>query len=111
MKRLILLVVVLAVPALASAQVADSLLEQVKIREIILAGQIEDMVEVRADLTEAWARLEQQSGSLMQAQREGESVDSLRLRDEGLRQVEMQLLADVSRAQELRRSMLAQDRK
>jgi len=106
MKRLILLVVVLAVPTLASAQVADSLLEQVKIREIILAGQIEDMVEVRADLTEAWARLEQQSGSLMQAQREGESVDSLRLRDEGLRQVEMQLLADVSRAQELRRSML-----
>ncbi len=106
MKRLILLVVVLAVPALASAQVADSLLEQVKIREIILAGQIEDMVEVRADLTEAWARLEQQSGGLMQAQREGESVDSLRLRDEGLRQVEMQLLADVSRAQELRRSML-----
>ena len=42
----------------------------------------------------------------MQAQREGETVDSLRLRDEELRQVEMQLLAGVSRAQELRRAML-----
>ena len=106
MKRLILLVVLLAVPALAGAQVADSLLEQVKIRETILAGQIEDMVEARADLQEAWIRLDQQAGGLMQAQREGETVDSLRLRDEELRQVEMQLLAGVSRAQELRRAML-----
>jgi hypothetical protein len=106
MKRLILLVVLLAVPALAGAQVADSLLEQLKIRETILAGQIEDMVEARADLREAWVRLDQQTGGLMQAQREGETVDSLRLRDEELRQVEMQILAGVSRAQELRRSML-----
>jgi hypothetical protein len=106
MKRLILLVGLLAMPALAGAQVADSLLEQLKIRETILAGQIEDMVEARADLIEAWTRLDQQTGGLMQAQQEGETVDSLRLRDEELRQVEMQLLAGVSRTQELRRSML-----
>jgi hypothetical protein len=106
MKRLILLVGFLLMPALAGAQVADSLLEQLKIRETILAGQIEDMVEARADLIEAWTRLDQQTGGLMQAQREGETVDSLRLRDEELRQVEMQVLAGVSRTQELRRSML-----
>ena len=106
MKRLILLVVLLAVPALTAAQVADSLLEQLKIRETILAGQIEDMVEARADLQEAWVRLDQQTRGLMQAQSEGETVDSLRLRDEELRQVEMQILAGISRAQELRRSML-----
>ena len=106
MKRPILLVVLLAVPALTAAQVADSLLEQLKIRETILAGQIEDMVEARADLQEAWVRLDQQTRGLMQAQSEGETVDSLRLRDEELRQVEMQILAGISRAQELRRSML-----
>ena len=106
MKRLILPVVLLAVPALTAAQVADSLLEQLKIRETILAGQIEDMVEARADLQEAWVRLDQQTRGLMQAQSEGETVDSLRLRDEELRQVEMQILAGISRAQELRRSML-----
>ena len=106
MKRLILLVFALALPVTASAQVADGLLEQARIREIILAGQIEEMVEMRADLREAWTRLEQQTGGLMQAQREGETVDSLRLRDEELRLVESQLLAGVLKAQELRRSLI-----
>jgi hypothetical protein len=108
MKRLTVLVIVvaLAYPALAQAQVVDSLRQQAKIRETILRGQIEDLAENREQLRQAWTRLEQQTGGLMDAQREGETVDSLRLRDEQLRQVEAEMLAAVAKSQQLRRSML-----
>jgi len=100
------IVVALACPALASAQVADGLRQQAKIRETILVGQVEDLAENREQLREAWTRLEQQTGGLMLAQREGETVDSLRLRDEELRKVEADMLAALSKSQQLRRSML-----
>jgi hypothetical protein len=58
------------------AQVADSLRGQARIRETLLAGQIRDMAELREELRESWARLEQQSGGLLRAQSEGETVDS-----------------------------------
>ena len=100
------IVVALACPALAGAQVADSLRQQAKIRETILIGQVEDLAENREQLREAWARLEQQTGGLLDAQREGETVDSLRLRDEQIREVEADMLAALSKSQQLRRSML-----
>ncbi len=99
-------VVVLACPAMVGSQVAESLRQQAKIRENILVGQVEDLAENREQLREAWTRLEQQTGLLMDAQREGETVDSLRLRDERLREVEADLLAALSKSQQLRRSML-----
>ena len=104
--RLVVLLITLAVSLSAHAQVADSLREQVKIREIVLAGQLREMVEIREELRELWTRLEQQSGGLLQAQSEGETVDSLRLRDEDLREIEAQVRAALSRSQQLRRSML-----
>ena len=100
------IVVALACPALVGAQVADTLRQQAKIRETILVGQVEDLAENREQLREAWARLEQLTGGLMDAQREGETVDSLRLRDEQLREVEADMLAALSKSQQLRRSML-----
>ena len=106
MRRLAVLLITLAVSLSAHAQVADSLREQVKIREIVLAGQLREMVEIREELRELWTRLEQQSGGLLQAQSEGETVDSLRLRDENLREIEAQVRAALSRSQQLRRSML-----
>ena len=106
MRRLVFLLIALAASLSAHAQVADSLREQAKIREMVLAGQVREMVEIREELREVWTRLEQQSGGLLQAQREGETVDSLRLRDADLREIEAQMRAALSRSQQLRRSML-----
>jgi hypothetical protein len=108
MRRLTIfgIVVALVCPALAGAQVADSLRQQAKIRKTILVGQVEDLAANREELRQAWTRLEQQTGGLMEAQREGETVDSLRLRDEELRKVEADMLAALSKFQQLRRSML-----
>ena len=106
MRHLVVLLITLAASLSAHAQVADSLREQAKIREMVLAGQIREMVDIRKELREVWTRLEQQSGGLLQAQSEGETVDSLRLRDKDLREIEAQMRAAVSRSQQLRRSML-----
>ena len=106
MRRLAVLLITLAASLPAYAQVADSLREQAKIREMVLAGQIREMVDIREELREVWTRLEQQSGGLLQAQSEGETVDSLRLRDQDLREIEAQMRAALSRSQQLRRSML-----
>jgi len=106
MRRLAVLLIALAASLPVDAQVADNLREQAKIRETVLAGQVRGMVEIREELRELWTRLEQQSGGLLQAQREGETVDSLRLRDEDLRKIEAQMGAALSRSQQLRRSML-----
>jgi hypothetical protein len=105
-RHLVVLLITLAASLSAHAQVADSLREQAKVREMVLAGQVREMVEIREELREVWTRLEQQSGGLLQAQSEGETVDSLRLRDADLREIEAQMRAAVSRSQQLRRSML-----
>ena len=106
MRRLVILLITLTTSLPAYAQVADSLREQAKIREMVLAGQIREMVDIREELREVWTRLEQQSGGLLQAQSEGETVDSLRLRDKDLREIEAQMRSALSRSQQLRRSML-----
>jgi len=93
-------------PSSSDAQVADSLREQIRIREIVLEGQLEDLAEARQQLRELWSQLELQSGNLMRAQREGETVDSLRLRDEDLRRIESEFLGAISSFQQERRSSL-----
>ena len=107
MRAVLLFIVVLSVcPAPAVGQVAESLRGQIKIREGLLAGQVNSLAEVREELREVWVRLELQSGNLLRAQGEGETVDSLLLRDEELRQVESELLAALFKSQQLRRTML-----
>ncbi len=108
MKKLMFLValVVLVAPAAADAQVADSLREQIRIREIVLEGQLDDLAEARQQLRELWLQLEQQTGNLMRAQREGETVDSLRLRDDDLRRLESELMAAIAKLQLERRTTL-----
>jgi hypothetical protein len=108
MKRAVLLavIVLLMQPVVLVAQVAEGLRTEAKIRETVLAGQMQDLIEVRAALTELWTRLDLQSGNLMRAQEQGETVDSLRLRDEDIRQVEGAMLDNLLKAQQLRRSLL-----
>jgi len=108
MKRAMLLAALLAIvaPSSSDAQVADSLREQIRVREIVLEGQLEDLAEARQQLRELWSQFELQSGNLMRAQREGETVDSLRLRDEDLRRIESEFLGAISGFQQERRSAL-----
>jgi len=108
MKRTLLLAALLAIvtPPSGEAQVADSLREQIRIREMVLEGQLEDIAEARQQLRELWSQLELQSGNLMRAQREGETVDSLRLRDEDLRRIESEFLGAIFSFQQERRAAL-----
>ena len=108
MKRAVFLIIVFMClgAGTATSQVADSLREQMKIRETLLTGQVEDLVELRERQREVWARIELQSTNLLRAQSEGETVDSLRLRDEDLRQAEAELLDSLFQSQQLRRTVL-----
>ena len=108
MKRAILLSVVmlLIIPSIAIGQVAESLREQNRVREGLLTKQIQEMSDIREDLREIWLRLEQLTGALLQAEGEGETVASLRLRDADLRKTEAELLAALFEAQQKRNSML-----
>lgn len=99
-------VTILLLPAAVMAQVADSLREQIKIRETVLAGQLDDLAEAQQELQALWSRLDQQVGALMRAQGEGETVDSLRLRDNELRLVETEIAAALAAAQAARRAVL-----
>ena len=108
MKKTMLLVAVVALvaPSLGEGQVADSLREQIKIRENVLDGQIDDLAQTRDQMRELWSQLELQTGNLMRAQREGETVDSLRLRDEDLRKIESEFLALIFKTQQHRKSTI-----
>ncbi len=108
MRRVVLILMAFAClqPALAAGQVAESLREQARVRESLLAKQVQDLGDMREELREIWTRLEQQTGGLLRAQEEGESVESLRLRDTDLRRAETELLAALLEAQQKRNSML-----
>jgi hypothetical protein len=108
MRRVVLIVLAIALmqPALAVGQVAESLREQARVRESLLVKQLQDLGEMREELREIWTRLEQQTGGMLRAQQQGESVESLRLRDTDLRKAETELLATLLETQQKRSSML-----
>lgn len=108
MRRAVLVVMVIGVllPAMAATQVAEGLREQARIRESLLAQQIGRLGEKREDLRAIWARLEQQAGALFQAQQQGETVESLRLRDADLRKTESELQAILLEMQQQRSALL-----
>jgi hypothetical protein len=107
MRRVLTLVVLaLCLSSVARAQVVESLREQIKVREALLQGQLDDVQQARQQLQELWTRLDQQLAAMLRAQREGETVDSLRLRDQELRQIETEIAAALGTAQAARRSML-----
>ena len=106
MRRFSLVLCCMVVASLATAQVVDGLREQTKIREALLTTQVDDMADAQVELREAWERLEQQTVDFLRAQREGETVDNLRLRDAELRQAETELYSALLDAQQLRRSAI-----
>jgi len=109
MKQLVGLVVALLVgsSSLATQSVTQNLREQLKIQQALLDGETIQLEESQSRLQEAWVRVERESADLLRAQRQGESLESLQLRDEDLRQAESELLMHLFAIQRLRRSMLA----
>jgi hypothetical protein len=93
-------------PVAAVGQVAEGLREQVRVREGVLADQVTGLSDAREELREVWGRYDLQAQNLLRAQAEGESVDSLLLREDELRQVEAELLAALAKNQQQLRSML-----
>jgi len=93
-------------PVAAVAQVAEGLREQVRVREGLLTDQVTGLSDAREELREVWGRYDLQAQNLLRAQAEGESVDSLLLREDELRQVEAELLAALAKNQQQLRSML-----
>ena len=107
--RLALRVLVLAgvAPmAFATEPVTQSLREQMKVESALLEQDVTQYDDERAQLQEAWVRLERESADLMRAQRQGESMESLQLRDEDLRRAESELMMHLYTMQRVRRSIL-----
>jgi hypothetical protein len=98
--------IAVVLPSAADGQVVESLREQMRIRENILSGQMQDLADAMREMREAWSSFEQQSGNLLRAQSQGETIDGLRVRDQDLRQIESSLLDGLLKSQQLRRSVL-----
>lgn len=103
---LILLCVAMAPVASASQPLADGLREQIAIHRELMRLDMLEFEDQRARLQEAWVRVERGSADLMAAQQQGESLDSLSLRDEDLRQAEAELMMELFASQRLRRALL-----
>jgi hypothetical protein len=108
MKRvLLLLVCVVATCSVAAAQpVTESLREQLSIHREMLRGDMQELEDQRALTQEAWIRVERGVADLNAALRGAESLESLRLRDEDLRQAESELLMQIFATQRVRRDIL-----
>jgi hypothetical protein len=103
---LLLLCVVLAPTASASEPISEGLREQVRIYQAMVQRDVQELEEQRARLQEAWVRVERGAADLVAAQDQGESLDSLSLRDEDLRKAESELMMELFAGQRLRRSLL-----
>ncbi|MEJ2582085.1 MAG: hypothetical protein P8127_10705, partial [Acidobacteriota bacterium] len=108
MKRaaVLAIVTIIVLPNVVAGQVGASLRQQVTIRESLLDNQLGDLVETREELRVIWSRFEQQTGYLLDAQRQGESVESLRLHDADLRKTEAEILAILNEMHQRRSAML-----
>jgi hypothetical protein len=101
------LLVAAVAPVLSAAEpVTQSLREQMTVERALLEREVARWDDERAQLQEAWVRVERESADLMRAQRQGESLDSLQLRDEDLRKAESDLIMHLHAMQQVRRSML-----
>jgi hypothetical protein len=103
----VLIVLGFAPLVIAGQPLTDGLREQLKIQQALLERDLQQYEDHKAQLQEAWVRVERGSADLLQAQQQGESEESLRLRDEDLRQAESELLMLLFSAQRVRRSLLA----
>ncbi len=91
----------------AALPLAQALREEVKVEERVLALAIGEVGQAEEQIQGAWVRVERQSADLLRAQEQGESLDSIRLREADLRAAESELMMHIRHSQQLRREMIA----
>ncbi|MBW2522745.1 MAG: hypothetical protein JRI23_01155 [Deltaproteobacteria bacterium] len=101
-----LLVLAIAAPVFAAQPVTQGLREQLRIQGELLRLDLEELEVQRAKMQEAWIRVERSAADLVAAQEQGESLESLKLRDEDLRQAEAELIMHLTNVQRIRRDVL-----
>ena len=82
---------------------------QMQVKRELLAGRLEALGNLQTDLDQAWARVVHLSSDLARAYGEGESLQSLRLRENDLRLAEAELEALMDQARQLRAAVLDLD--
>jgi hypothetical protein len=102
-----LLVISVAAPVMAAFPLAQMLRYQLRIQERLLEETLVELQDQQQRVESAWVRVERESSDLLRAQEQGESLESLRLRDQDLRQAEAELLMHVQEAQRLRREVIS----
>ncbi len=103
----VLVVAGVAVPAQAATPAAQSLRQELRVEEQVLQVTLGELAREEEAVRGAWVRVERQSADLLRAQEQGESLDSLRLREADLRAAEVELEMRLQQAQRLRRELIA----
>lgn len=108
MRRLVLALVCFAavVPMTWAQGLSQNLRQQMRIQQEVLRNDLLDLQDERARMQEAWVRVERGIADMVAAQEQGESLDSLKLRDEDLRIAEAELMMQLFAVQRLRRKVL-----
>jgi len=96
----------LALLSLAAASTSQVLREELKIQEEILKRELAELQVSQGRVEAAWVRVQRESADLIRAQEQGEDLESLRLRDQDLRQAEAELEMHISEARRLRGAVL-----
>jgi len=107
MRRTLVFALLTVTAVSAGAQlVAEGLREQIRVQQQLLEQRETALQENRALTVEAWRRVERGTTELLRAQRQGETVESLRLRDRDLREAESDLEMHLAESRQLRRAIL-----
>lgn len=104
--RVVLVVLAMSGTAHATSPVVLALQQAQSIEQNIVTGEMAQVERVRARLNEAWNRAERGSADFLDAMADGETQESLILREEDLRQAESELLMGLLEIQRLRHSLL-----
>jgi hypothetical protein len=93
--------------AVAGNPVTQTLRQELKIQLRLMEGDLEALRQHQGRLSEACDRMQRLSSSLVRAENQGETLESLILRDEELRLVEAEISMHMLESHRLRSSLLA----
>ncbi len=93
----------------ASSPVVLVLQHDLEVQRGIQDEELAHLQRVRSKAAESWTRVRRGAADFIHAQVEGETIESLRRRDEDLRLVEGQLLMDMLEMQQLRQSTIVRE--
>jgi hypothetical protein len=102
-----LVLLTLAPTVHAGNPVTQTLRQELKVHQKLLAADLEALRRHQGKLEEACARVQRLSADLIRAETQGETLESLRLRDEDLRLVESELDMHILESHRLRSSLLS----